>query len=284
MKQFFKINFCKINKISKNQMYISKLIRKTPVLSSELSFFFIFIFFAVFLTFSCKSSKPQLEQTPEGVFSKAMEKFNNHDWIEASQMFDMIKLQFPASQYADDAQYYLAEIGYKKGEYYLAAFNYNLLRRTYPTSEYFKTSLYKAALCYYELSPSYERDQEYTIKAINTFQDYQRLYPNDSFYQKSNDYIQELRDKLAEGNYRIAELYNKLMSYKSVVVYLDVVMADFQDTKFFEPSFLLKAEALVTMKKYDEAGLVVSSYKKQFPTGKFISDMNNIEISIKNKQ
>lgn len=235
------------------------------------------------LFFGCKSSTGDYEKTPDGVFNKAMERFTKEDWLEASQLFDLIVLQYQASQYADDAQYHLAEIHFKKGEYYLAAFNFNLVRRNYPNSEFYKISLYKTAMCYYEISPTYDRDQEYTLKAISTFQDYQRLYPGDSLFDKSTAYIQELRDKLGEGYYFISELYRKMMSYKSSVVYLDVVLTDYQDTKFFEPSIFKKAEALSEMGKYNESSIVVNQYKKQFPEGKYIKEIIELERKIRPK-
>ncbi|MDP2362729.1 MAG: outer membrane protein assembly factor BamD, partial [Ignavibacteria bacterium] len=82
--------------------------------------FYSFFGFSALLAISCSSTKPKEEQTAETVFNKALEQFNKEDWLEANQNFDIIKLQYPASQYSDDAQYYLAEINYKKEEFILA--------------------------------------------------------------------------------------------------------------------------------------------------------------------
>ncbi|GIV55857.1 MAG: hypothetical protein KatS3mg040_0625 [Candidatus Kapaibacterium sp.] len=83
-----------------------------------------------------------------------------------SGLFDVIRLQYPASEFAPDAQYYLAEISFRRREYVVASFNYSMVRRQYPTHPRAREALYKAALCYVELAPPYDRDQEYTRKAI----------------------------------------------------------------------------------------------------------------------
>ena len=235
---------------------------------------------ASILMVSCKSTDNKQDNTPEGFFNRGVQYFKDKDWIEADKMFQVIKLQYPASQYADDAQYYLAEVNYGKGEFILASFNYNLLRRTYPTSEYVKISLYKSGLCYYEMSPSFDRDQEYTHKAIEIFQDYQRLYPQDSLYQQSGKYIDELRNKLAEREYSTAELYTKLYSPRSAIIYLDVIINDYTDTKFYELAYYRKISILVESKRMDEAKNTISQYKRVFTKGEYLDKINAIEKTL----
>lgn len=228
-------------------------------------FLIAIILSVTFWVISCSSSKISEIKTADELYKKAIELFNDNDLLEASKLFDIIKLQYPASQFSDDAQYYLAEINFKKEEFILAAFNYNMLRRLYPHSEYSKISMYKTALSYYNLSPDTERDQEYTLKAIDAFQDFQRAYPRDSLYNQAGIFIQELRNKLAERNYRIANLYRTIYSPNSSLIYLDIIIEDFPDTKFFEQAIIMKIEILIEQKKYDDAKFVVNFYKSNFP-------------------
>ena len=221
----------------------------------------------ILLLASCSSTKAPEVQTAETIFNKAMEKFKKEDWEEATQLFDVLKLQYPASAFADDAQFYLAEINYNRSEYILAAFNYNMVRRLYPSSEFVKTSLFKAAMSYYQLSPTFDRDQEYTFKAIDAFQDYQTLYPKDSLYTQAGKYIDELREKLGRRAFSTAELYEKLETSKAVLVYLDIVIEDYSDTKYFEPACFKKVETLYNTKKYDDALNFIEFYSKKFPAG-----------------
>ncbi|MBM2814285.1 MAG: Beta-barrel assembly machine subunit BamD [Ignavibacteria bacterium] len=232
---------------------------------------------------SCGSTKKDDSGGVETVFKSAMEKFKSKDWLEATKLFDIIKLQYPASQFADDAQYYLAEINYERGEYILAAFNYNSLRRSYPSSEYVRVALFKAAKSYYELSPSFDRDQEYTFKAITIFSEFQSLYPKDSLYPSAVSCISELRDKLGQREYSIAFLYEKLKDPKAAMIYFDVVINDYPDSKFFEDAVFGKIKMLSLLNRYDEAKGLIELYKKNFPSGRFLNEISLVNISVKAK-
>jgi outer membrane protein assembly factor BamD len=214
---------------------------------------------------SCGASKVQESRTPEQIYQDGVKLFNDEDYLEAKTTFDLIRLQYPASQFADDAQYYLAEISYKREEFIMAAYSYNMLRRVYPGSQYSKESLYKTALSYFGLSPTYDRDQEYTKKAIESFQEFQYLYPEDSLSAESSKKIKELRSKLAHREYFTAELYKKLDSPRSSLVYYDAVINNFNDTEYYEPAMSGKIELLFFMKKYEQIQSLINAYKTTFP-------------------
>lgn len=216
-------------------------------------------------------------RSAEGIFQAGLKEFNDNNFLEAQKLFDIIKLQYPASQFADDAQYYLAEIDFKKEKYIMASFNYNLLRRLYPGSEFSQICLFKSALSLYKQSPKFDRDQDYTKKALTAFQEFQNLYPKDSLYNESNKLIEDLRNKLAEREFSVAELYKKLEYFKSSLVYYDVVINDYEDTKYYEPAYIGKITTLVKIKKYDEALSLIDLYSKSFPESKYKSDISDLK-------
>lgn len=237
---------------------------------------FIFVFFACssLLTIGCSSAKKAIKQTDEEIFNDGKSAFEDENYLEAVRQFDVIKLQFPASKYADDAQFYLAEVNFKRKEYVLAAFNYNLLRKSFPQSEFGKVALYKVAQCYDELSPKYDRDPEYTRKAIQSYSEFQAFYPKDTLSQKANDRITFLRNKLAQKDFSIAESYIKLEDYRAAVVYYDVVISDFTDTEFCPKAFVGKIKSQIEMKKWNEAKETLRLFRAQFPA--LIGEANSL--------
>lgn len=240
----------------------------------------LFIGLLISSFWGCKSSDSDRPQTAEEMYNAAIILFEDEDWEEANKLFEVIKLQYGATQFADDAQYHLAEINFKKGEFILAAYNYNSLRRTFPTSKFYKVALYKAGLCYYELSPTYDRDQEYTHKAIDIFQDYQRIYNGDSLWTEAGNIIDELRDKLAHREFFTAQLYRKLHSSKSALIYLDVVISDYPDTQYYEKAYYEKIDILAGTFRVDETKILIEKYKKLFPEGDNIQKVLFIEQQI----
>lgn len=242
---------------------------------------FAIIFFVLLIALSsCKSVSKVEPSSAEEAFNEGLKLFEKKEYTEALSFFDMIKLQFPGSAIADKGQYYTAEINFARKEYVLASFNYNRVRQIYPGSEYAKISLYKAGLSQYLLSPNYHKDQEYTLKSIKTLQDYQYYYPDkeDSLYKKTDTMIVECRNKLGEKEYQIAELYKKLLSPRSAIIYYESVLKNYDDTKYYEPSFLGKIEMLYMMKRKEEATNTELTYKTLFPDGKYFKEIEEAKI------
>lgn len=231
-----------------------------------------------YLLFSCGSAKDKNFETADELFNRAMEMYEDEDYLEAKELFDVFKLQYPASNKADDAQFYLSEIHFHLKEYILGAFNYNRLRSIYPGSDYVERSMFMEAECYYQESPSYERDQDYTFKAMGAFQEFQYLYPqSDSLYQIASQRLDEIRNKLARKDYNIAILYTKLDDPRAAVVYYNSVISNYDDTEFFEPAVYGKIESLQEMNKTNELKNVIRFYKNRFPSGKNIDNVKQIE-------
>ena len=234
----------------------------------------------IILMSACKTGSTFEPKTAEEAFNEGLRLFEKKEYTEALSFFDMIKLQFPGSGIADKAQYYTAEINFARKEYILASFNYSRVRNLYPGSDFAKISLYKAGLSQYLLSPSFQKDQEYTLKAIRTLQEYQNYYPNreDSLFKKTDTMIMECRNKLGEKDYQIAELYKKLESPRSALIYYESVLKNYDDTKFYEPSFLGKIEMLYWMKKNEEAKNTELTYKALFQNGKYFKEIEDIKM------
>lgn len=246
-----------------------------------LSHALVLILFVGVVGSACAPRSTVIPRNVDEYYEQALEAFNTEDLPRAQKFFDVIKLQYPASKYADDAQYYLAEINVKKNENILAAYNYNQLRRTFPNSEFAKISAYKAAMSSLRQSPKYDRDQDYTRQAIKAFSEFQALYPKDSLSVEAGKRIVELRTKLAEHDFRTAELYIKLQAPRAAIAYFDLVLANYPDTEFLEPSFLGKIRMQIRLKRGAEAQEGMRLYRQRFPQGKLRPEADEIETSIK---
>ncbi len=208
-------------------------------------FFLPFLCLASVVVLSaCGSSSPTTTgDTAEARFKRGMAALEDEDYMKAQQEFNTIILQDPASEYADDAQFYLAESYFLDGDYKLAAFNYNKLRTSFPNSSFNKTALFKSGEAYYKSSLSYDRDQRETRYAIDVFNGFAQIYAADSLVDTARQRVRELRGKLAEREYETAELYWKMEDYKSALIYYERVIDQYPDTQYFDPASAGKLRA-----------------------------------------
>ncbi len=232
---------------------------------------------------SCSASKSIVPPglTAEQLFKRAKDFIDEEEWIPAQKHLDVLKLQFPASPFADDAQYYIAELHFRKREFILASYNFNQLRKQFPSSEYGMSSLYKAAMSYYELSPPADRDQDYTRQAIKSFEEFRAIYPKDSLANEAGKRILELRDKIARNVFSTALLYTKLEAPRSVIIYLDAVLNDYPESSLIERCLAMKAAMQVRVRRFAEATETIRLYRQRFPQGEYASDVNDTEEKLK---
>lgn len=241
---------------------------------------FAIIMIAVLVT-SCKTTEKAAYSNDEEVYLNAKKQYLDKDYKEAAATLDILSLQYPASRFADDGQFLLAEVNFAEEDFLIAAFNYNKLLKNFPASEYVKEAMYKASLCYFQLSPKFDRDQNYTRQAIKAFQEFQYLYPKDSLSDEAGKRIGELREKLANREYFTATLYRKMDVPISSIMYYDEVINNFNDTKFFEPAFFGKIEVLKLVGKTEQLKALIPVYKSTFPNGLHLRDVEGIEKDLK---
>jgi len=241
---------------------------------------YILILLLSFLIISCNSVDIAKTGTAEEIYNEAMRLYAEEDFLDAKKLYDIIKLQHPASKFAEYSQFFMAEINYKQNEYIIAAFNYNTLRRVYPTSKYAKIAMYKAAECYFKKSPDFDRDLEYIKKALSAFQEFQYVYATDSLYDQATIYIDKLRNTLAHREYFTADLYLKLSSPRSALIYFEEVLNEYADTDYFEPAYHGKIKTLKIIKRYDEALGLAGIYLRKFPDGEHRDEVKILKDEI----
>ncbi|HWP81168.1 MAG TPA: outer membrane protein assembly factor BamD [Bacteroidota bacterium] len=227
------------------------------------------------------SSEDIVEQLgAEARYEIAIAKFREGDYLDAIEEFKIITLQFQGSALADDAQFFMAECRYLREEYVLAAYEYEVLLRTMPTSEYVPRARYRRAICYYNLSPKSYLDQEYTRKAIDELQAYIEYHPTDSLVSDAEAKIIELRTKLAKKEYESGIIYMKMEYYKAATVYFDLVLERYHDTPFAEQALLRKAEALMRRRRYAEAKEAIETFLAKYPTSPLLEEAQNLQREI----
>ena len=247
----------------------------------------ITIIVVAFLISSCGSSNVTQNLSAEDRFEAGKKKFDGGDYLEAINEFEIVKLQFPGSTVADDAQFYLAECRYKREEFLIAAEEYQTLKRNMSASSYVPQAQFQTAMCYYNLTPKSSLDQRYASRAIDEFQSFIEYNPTHQLVPEAEAKIKELDARLAKKIYDTALLYMRLEYYRAAMVYFNTVIEKYHDSQYAEPALLGKAKALVARKKYDEARQEVEKFNEKYPQSELKKEaetlLNEINDHLKSK-
>ncbi len=219
----------------------------------------------------CSSTKEVEQLSVEQRFEKAMKLFDDEDFAGAYEEFRIVTLQYQGSAVADDAQFHMGECKDKREEFVLAAYEYDVLIRTMPTSKFVPKARYQRAMCYYRLSPTYFLDQTYTHQAIDEFQSFIEYSPTDSLAVLAEAKINELNMKLAQKEYQNGITYIHMEYYKSAYACFENVTEKYHDTPYAEQAQYQEGGSPATSQSYcrgqDRSGEVSHEVSQQFIKG-----------------
>lgn len=238
----------------------------------------------LFAILSCSSTK-EVETIPvEERFQRAKALYDDGDYLEAITEFKIIATQYQGSEYSDDAQFYLAESRFNRGEYILAAAEYDNLARTMPSSPFAALSRYKKGLSNYLLSPKSQLDQKYTRQAIDDFQTYIEYSPHDTLVRDAEAKIDELTNKLAQKIFEAGKLYYRLEYYRAGIAYFDKVISEYNDRGFTDAAMLWKAKCQNERRDYAAAENTLSELLAKYPNTELKDEVKTLLFKIKNTQ
>lgn len=213
----------------------------------------------------CSGSKDLSQLSPEERFLRAKKLYDDRNYLESISEFENIMIQFSGSNIVDDAQFYLAMSYYGKGEYVKSAYEFSKLIRDFPVSEYVKDAQFMLAESYYQLTPHYSLDQRFTEKAIEEYQAFIDFFPNDPRVPVAEQKIRELNDKLARKIFETAEQYRRMNYIKSALIYYDLLLEKYPDSKFSSEALYTKIKLLVERSRNKEALEEAKKYLQRYP-------------------
>lgn len=232
----------------------------------------------IFVLFSCTNEELiQPNDSLEVAYEKAYNLYEKEDYNKAAEAFETVIQVGRGSDIAQNAQYYLAESYFNDERYLLAASEYERHASQYPRSEVREEVDFKQALSYYHLSPRYRLDQEYTRTAIDRFRLFNSRYSESDRVDEAQEYISELRSKLARKIYSSGELYMRIDQYPAAIVYFDLAIDRYPDSEWAEEALVGKINAFITYannsiedrqpERYAGAIEAYESYVQLFPQG-----------------
>jgi len=240
----------------------------------------ILLFIILTILWGCSSSTELSDLGPDERLQHAILVYNDEDYQEALDEFQSIILQYPGSAIVDDAQYYLGMSRYWREEYVLAAYEFSKLIKSMPASEFLDDSQYMLAETFYELSPNYNLDQQYTVKAIEEYQAFIDFFPLNEKVDEAEAKINELNEKLARKSYTIAQIYVKLEYYSASLKYFDEVVETYHDTPYASQALYSKIMLLMERERQDEALADMVKFLKLFPGDKNAAEVEKMKDSL----
>lgn len=176
------------------------------------------LLFLAFFTISCSSIKTYDTSTPEGAYNQAEEYAKYERFEEAIERFKNVKAKFPYSSFAKKSDLRVADINFERESYVEAQSSYQLYKDLYPADENIDYVTFRIGISYFNQLPNtVERDLSVAEKAIRSFDELEKVYPNSKYAQEAKDKRAKAVQMLAEKELEIAKFYLKKEKYLSAL-------------------------------------------------------------------
>jgi outer membrane protein assembly factor BamD len=238
-------------------------------------------FMASVILYGCSSSGSKIEtDDPEIAFGLAKKTFDNGDYMDAIDDFSFIKVKFPGASIADKVEFYLAESYYFRKEYLLAAYEFETLQKNFPLSTFIPDSKFMLGLCYYQLSPKFSLDQEFTRYAITELSAFIDQYPDNKNVGEAEKKLEDLKNKLAYKDFFVGENYIKTSNYRAAAIYFQHVYDTYIDSEWADDAMIGHIEALNYGNRNDEALKLLERFYKLFPKSNLKTKADQLKRTI----
>lgn len=170
----------------------------------------------------CAGSNPH----PVGSFERGAlyaEKGKNLEAVAALESFVRYN---PTDSLAAEAQFLKARTYMAMNEYPLAAVEFQILRKDYPTSEFVEPALFHEGECYLEQVGNIERDITGAYEARLHFLKFSQEYPSSIHMPEVMAYMAEISDLMVYKRLEQVKVYRQLGRHRAVGKVLDGILQE----------------------------------------------------------
>ena len=246
----------------------------------------IFLLLLFFLLLSgCSKKKLSHEASCNLRYEELHTKFEKGQYPYIRDPLSEFLTECSGSQFAEQAQYKLAESHYKLKDWILAKSEFEYLLRSFPATRYGEEATFKSARCTQHQMHSVDRDQTKTQEALQEYQNFLLDYSYSTWSDSARQQVVALRSQLAEKELRIAKLYRKHKEYLASAIYLKSALRNYKDIVDTHQIRLHLVSCYSHLNQFDEAKTYLNevSLQKGDPLYSLLKDTKK-ELAEKEKE
>ena len=151
---------------------------------------------------------------PVKSFAIVKEPYDDENYEHAITRLGEFKSRFPYSRYASEAELLIANSQFELEQFSEAALSYEQFVKLHPKHPKTEFAMFRIGECYWEeSSDNIDQEQEYTIKAIDSWKDLVVKVPQSSYAEKARKLIQKGQRRIADSIAFVVKFYCKQEIY-----------------------------------------------------------------------
>lgn len=184
----------------------------------------------------------------------------------------------------DAGIYLLGQCYLKNHDWALAAVEFERVLKDYPESDSAGSASFRLGEAYYGQSRKPDFDQEFTLKALEQWQNYMATYPDHWLRGGAKGKILEARTRLAKKLVATGNLYFKLKYTEPARIYFLRVINEFGDTPLKPHAMLGLARVEALFPNPDQAIARLKQIESEYPRSGVAHDAANERKRLERKK
>lgn len=225
------------------------------------------------LVASCSKTKDQyVEKSVGELYNDGLDLLLKKDYAAAAKQFIELERQHPYSKWAARGQVLLAYAYYENQNYVSAIDAIQNFVQLHPSHDLVPYMYYLQGMSYYEQVPIIQRDQEFTHKCLEAFQNLCERFPESRYARDAKVKMEFVHDHLAGKELDIGRFYLRKKSYIASINRLTRVLESYEKTRHAEEALHRMVEAYVALGMKDDAIRTAAILGHNFPHSPWYAD------------
>lgn len=226
----------------------------------------IVIIVSCLLLFSCASKPVKKSENPGDLYVEGVNMMKAKKYDKAIEKFSDIRENFPFDPMALIATVKLADVYFERKEYTLALNLYEDFFKAHPEDENIPYVLLRIGECYDKLALSMDRDQAYTLKAIERYTYLKNRYPTSMFTETAEKHLKDLNQKLADRELYVGEFYYRTYQYNAAIIRLDYLLKKYPEAKGLDKALYYMALSYKELGEPAKSDDYLDRLLREYPT------------------
>ena len=210
------------------------------------------------------SNTPATAVAPEALLETARAEFRRGDFQKALNSYQRATFELPINHPARaEAQYFLAESHFQRGERVQAAAEFRKVSDQFPNSPYAPLALLRAGDSHLRMWRKPELDPTPGSDALALYQELAGRYPGTEAAARAQLHVKRLREWFADKAYQNGMFYLSRKAYDSAIIYFKEVVASWPETPRAADALLRLVDTYRTL-RYDEEVEETCSHLRRF--------------------
>lgn len=209
----------------------------------------------------CGTSNPH----PPGSFDRGVFYAEKGNGIEAVAAFESFVRRNPTDSLAAEAQYLKAMTYMEMKEFPLAAVEFQILRKDYPTSDRVEEAFFQEGLAYLGQVGRIQRDITGAYEARLHFLKFMQTYPQSPRIPEARKVMQDISDLMVDKRLEQVRVFRQLNRHQAVAATLDGVLADEAGSSRLDEVLWVRAQTAGKLEKPEERREFLRRLVNEFP-------------------